>query len=109
MSLKIEIKNAVKNSRNVTSMKTGTAKDFTFHTQPAYVTTFDQAGNSNPYPEMIEIDLKEKQEPFPVGFYTVMLQSFYVGDFKKLTLGTLVLAPLASVTSAADYNKAKAA
>ena len=48
MSLKIEIKNAVKNSRTVTSMKTGTAKDFTFHTQPAYVTTFDQAGNPNP-------------------------------------------------------------
>ena len=110
MSLRIEIKNCVKNTRIVTSTKTGVAKDFTFHTQPAYVTTYDTAGNQNPYPEMVEIDLKDNQEPFPVGFYQVLPQSFYVGDFKKLTLGALHLAQIASAVpaTAADYSKSKA-
>lgn len=104
MPLQIEVKNAVKNSRTVTSNKTVPPKDYVFHTQPAYVTTYDQAGNINPYPEMIEIDLKSDQEPFPVGLYEVLPQSYYVGDFKKLTLGSLHLKPKAAAPATAQAD-----
>lgn len=75
---------------------TGTAKSgkpYHIRKQVGWAYTYDQAGQMNPYPERIEMQVGEGQEAFPVGRYTLAPQSFYVGDFNSLAIGRPVLLP----------------
>lgn len=69
--------------------------------QPGYAYTYDKAGTPNPYPELIEINLEKDQPAFAVGFYTVSDSCFFVGDFHQLSIGRLVLTPIAAAAAPA--------
>lgn len=72
---------------------TKNGKDWKIRTQIGYARIPDRDGNEQPYPESIKIDLAKDQPPYEPGLYVVADNSYYVGDFQKLTLGRLVLAP----------------
>jgi len=95
MSIKIEVKNGVATSRNVTAMKGKNAGQvMTMTEQEAWAFTADRDGNPAPYPTRISINLEQGQQPYPPGIYTLAPQSIYVGDFGKLKIGRTVLVPL---------------
>lgn len=101
--IRIEIKSSTPNERSGT--KNG--KDWLIRTQPAYALIPDENGELPPYPESIEVDLKRDQAPYALGVYTLHPASFFVGDFKKLSIGRLILVktPVAS-TQPAPLSKA---
>ena len=86
--LKIEIKHAVATEISGVS-KAG--KPYSIRKQPAWAYTYDQHGRLQEYPERIEINLADGQEPYPVGFYQLAPSSFFVGDFHQLVVGRPVL------------------
>lgn len=88
--IKIEIKDASVQTRNGNSPKTG--KPYSIRSQEAWAHTVNRAGNLNPYPEKITINLNDDQQGYPPGMYQLQPQSIYVGDFGSLRLGTPVLA-----------------
>ncbi len=90
MSIIIEVKSPVIQEISGTA-KSG--KPYHIRKQVAWAYTYDQAGNQNPYPERIEMQIADNQEGFPAGRYTLAPQSFYVGDFNSLSIGKPVLTP----------------
>ena len=101
--IRIEIKSSTANERS--GNKNG--KDWMIRTQSAYALIPDENGEFPPYPESIEVDLKRDQAAYSPGVYTLHPASFFVGDFKKLSIGRLMLvkAPAAS-TQPAPLSKA---
>lgn len=83
--IKIEVRDAVATVRNITS-KAG--KELQFREQAAYAFTLDRNGAVRPYPESIRINLRDGQEPYAVGMYTLAPASVWVDRF-----GGLALAP----------------
>lgn len=68
-------------------------RDWSMRTQSGYAYTLDQNGGPKAYPELIKIDLAKEQPAYQPGKYLVADGSFFVGDFGKLSIGRLVLAP----------------
>lgn len=91
MSILIEVKSPVVTEINGTS-KAG--KPYHMRKQTAWAYTFDQHGKPQPFPERIEFNLNDQQEPFGAGRYTISPQSFFVGDFNSLSIGRLLLDPV---------------
>lgn len=98
MSLLVEVKSAVATEISGVS-KAG--KPYNIRKQVAWAHTYDDQGKLNPYPERIEMNLANGQDPYPVGRYTLSDSCFYVGDFNQLSIGRLVLDQLISRTSSA--------
>lgn len=96
--IKIEIKEAVKNRREVTRKQDG--KIITFYEQPAWAHTYTQGGNPNVYPEAVTINLDQHQEPYAPGFYTLTPESIWVNRFKQLELSKVRLRSIAAAPSA---------
>lgn len=95
MSIRIEVKLGVANSRNVNVSKGKNAGTvMTMIDQEAWAFTVDKDGNPHPYPTKISIGLEQGQQPYPAGMYTIAPSSIYVGDFGRLKLGRLVLIPI---------------
>lgn len=92
--LKIEIKSTLITEVSGTS-KAG--KPYHIRKQSAWVHTFDQAGNPQPFPERVEFNLAEQQPAYPVGVYTLSPKSFFVGDFNQLSVGRPILDPFLAV------------
>jgi hypothetical protein len=87
--LRIEVKSNLFQQISGTS-KAG--KPYSMRKQAAYAYTYDQMGTPNPYPERIEFNLADGQEPWPIGQYTLSPACFYVaGDFKELSIGRPIL------------------
>lgn len=91
--LKIEIKSPLVTEISGTS-KAG--KPYFIRKQAAWAHTYDAQGTINPYPERIELSLNDEQDPFPIGIYTLSDKSFFVGDFCTLSVGRLILDPVAA-------------
>lgn len=91
MSIRIEIKSSKVQEINGTS-KAG--KPYHIVKQAAWAYTFDSFGELNPFPERIEINIADGQQPFPVGMYSIDPRSFFVGDFNSLSIGRLLLTPV---------------
>lgn len=91
MSCIIEIKSPTITEVSGTS-KLG--KPYHLRKQTAWAYLMDSQGHPQPYPERIEFNLNEGQQPFAVGRYTVSPASFFVGDFFQLSIGRLILDPL---------------
>lgn len=90
MTILIEVKSPVVTEVSGTS-KAG--KPYHMRKQSAWAYTYDQQGKPQPFPERIEFNLNDGQEPFPVGRYMISPQSFFVGDFNSLSIGRLILDP----------------
>jgi len=88
MSLVIEVRSP--------EVKTRAVKGFTFNEQAAFVSgLFDRDGDPIANPVKVLLPLGDSPTPFPVGKYTLAPQSFFVGDYSKLTLARqLRLVPL---------------
>lgn len=97
-ALRIEVKSSLFQTISGTS-KAG--KPYSMRKQAAWAYTYDQMGAPNPFPERIEFNLADGQEPWPVGIYTLSPASFYVaGDFKELSIGRPILDPVAQQRAA---------
>lgn len=90
--IKIEIKDATVNTRSGKARATG--RDYTIRSQEGYAHTVSRNGNLNAYPEKISITLEDGQSAYPPGNYQIAPSSLFVGDFGRLTLGSLTLIPL---------------
>lgn len=88
--LRIEVKSPLITEVSGTSRA---GKPYHIRKQVAWAYTYDQTGTLNPYPERIEMNIADGQEPFPVGNYTLAPQSFFVGDFNSLAIGRPILTP----------------
>lgn len=88
--MQIEITSTVINERS--GNKNG--KDWNIRTQVGYAFIPDEHNKPQPYPESITIDLKKDQPAYPVGRYLVSDSSYFVGDYGKLSIGRLTLAPM---------------
>lgn len=103
MTVRIEIKSAVLNPREITP-KTGpnVGKPITFYEQEAWITLPGNDGLPRPFPQrlVINIDVERKQAAFPVGVYTLGDTSFFINRFAGLEIGRLGLVPVATQQSA---------
>jgi|OpeIllAssembly_1097287.scaffolds.fasta_scaffold02466_6 hypothetical protein len=81
--IKIEVRDPIAKSRTVTS-KAG--KQFTFVEQEAYAFTFDREGKPHPYPQSVTLSLREGQEPYAVGVYSLAPTSVWVDGYRHLAL-----------------------
>lgn len=96
--IKIEVKEAKKERREITSKKDG--KQMVFYEQPAYAHTLDKDGRARAYPESCHISLEADQEPYAPGFYTLDPVSIYVDRFGGLALSRPKLKPIGSSVAA---------
>lgn len=91
--IKVEVKSTEVVTKSGVSARTN--KPYSIREQVAvYAFLFDRDGRANPYPTRVTISLRDEQEPYPVGLYTLAPESFYVDRFNALSLG-LVLRPMA--------------
>lgn len=92
--IQIEVKSTEVTTKSGTSAKSG--KPYSIREQVAvYAFLHDREGKPNPYPTRISISLRDDQEPYPVGLYTLAPESLYADRFSQLSLGP-VLRPIAS-------------
>jgi hypothetical protein len=85
--LKIEIKEA-----NLTGRKWKSG-DLVYE-QHAWAFIPERNGNTAQYPQKVTLRLADQAQPYPVGTYRLMPQSFYVGDYNVLIVGQAILEPL---------------
>lgn len=99
--LKIEVKEAKVHSEEIKPSTKPGAKQFQpfmKFTQPAYVHTYDQAGNLQPYPQSFRIGMEKDQPAYPVGFYELHPRCIYVDRNGNLAVGRLHLVPVKAST-----------
>ena len=94
--IKIEVSSAEVFVKSGIAAKSG--KPYNIRDQEAYAHTVDRNGAPQKYPQKIKINLRDDQQPYAVGVYTICPTSFFVDRFDSLTLG-LILRP--SVAAAA--------
>ena len=68
-------------------------KNWVIREQPAYAHLLDEHSKPFKYPVACSIPLETDAPPYQAGFYTLDLRSVYVGDFRRLELGRVKLAP----------------
>ncbi|MDO9449342.1 MAG: single-stranded DNA-binding protein [Rugosibacter sp.] len=91
MSIKIEVSSAEVLTKSGIAAKTG--KPYTIREQEAYAHTVSQDGTPQKYPSRIKVMLKDNQQPYAPGFYTIAPESFFVDRFDSLDIG-LILRPI---------------
>lgn len=82
--IKIEIKSAEVKTKSGVSAKTG--KNYSIREQEGYAFTFNREGKPNAYPERIVLSLRDEDQPYQPGFYTICPSSFYVAGFGVLSM-----------------------
>ena len=90
--IRIEIKSLVIAERSGISNNNG--KPYTMREQFGWAQLFSDDGTPEPYPTKIKIGLEANQQPYPIGVYSVALNTFYVGKYDDLQLGRLKLQAL---------------
>jgi len=88
MQIRVEVREAVKNRRDVPTKSGNVA---TFFEQPVWALLFDRSGKVKPYPEEIVLPLKENEEPYPPGQYVLAPASVWANRFKRLDLAPKLL------------------
>ena len=96
--MRIEIKSD--KIQEISGISKSSSKPYLIRKQSGYAYVVDEAGQPQPYPESIDINLDREQPPYVPGMYLVMDSSFYVGDFKSLSIGKLRLQPLEAAKAA---------
>jgi len=64
--------------------------------QQGFAFTVDKNGVPDEYPSKITVRLEDGQAPYAPGEYELEERSYYVGQYGRLTLGNLVLRPIAA-------------
>ena len=95
--IRIEIVSTVVDERS--GNKNG--KNWQIREQSAYAHLLDEHSKPFKYPVACSIPLEKDAPPYQPGFYALDLRSVYVGDFRRLELGRVKLAPAGSVSKAA--------
>ena len=90
--IRIEVKNASYKSKS--GSKNG--NPWTMNFQQIYIHGYYQDGfpSDSARPSSIQLD-KDNPQPYAVGLYSLSDESFYFGEFDRLTLGRMKLVPLA--------------
>ncbi|MDL1889327.1 helix-destabilizing protein [Nitrospirales bacterium NOB] len=92
--INIEVKSTEVSTKSGFSARNN--KPYSIREQVAvYAFLHDREGKPNPYPTRISITLRDEQDPYPVGLYTLAPESLYADRFSQLSLGP-VLRPLPS-------------
>lgn len=80
--IRIDIDDASVNVRSGTN----TRGPWQSREQTAWVHLFERNGTPQPHPQRMIVRLDDDQQPYPVGKYQLADNSFYLGDFGRLTL-----------------------
>jgi hypothetical protein len=98
--IKIEIESAEVKTKSGVSARTG--KPYSMREQKGYVYTCDRDGKPNRHPNTLVLTLREDQQPYAAGFYTLSPASFYTNKYDQLEVSpVLVAVPVAAVKAAA--------
>lgn len=90
--INIEVKSTEVTVKSGTSARTN--KPYSIREQQGvYAFLHDRDGKQSPYPTRISVTLRDEQEPYPVGMYTLAPESLYADRFNQLSLGP-VLRPI---------------
>lgn len=88
--IKVEITNKpIETKSGIVSKGPRAGQPFSIRSQIAYLHR-----DGDPYPEKFKVQLDDDTQPYAPGFYTISPNSFYVGDFDRLTVSPK-LVPLA--------------
>ncbi|MCZ2152945.1 MAG: G5P family DNA-binding protein [Bryobacterales bacterium] len=83
--INIEVKSTEVIVKSGNSARTG--KPYSIREQVAvYAFLHDRDGKPNPYPTRVSVTLRDEQEPYPVGLYTLAPESLYADRFAQLSL-----------------------
>ena len=96
--MRIEIKSD--KVQEISGIGKASGKPFTIRKQSGYAYVVDDNGQPQPYPESIDLNLDREQLAYAPGMYVVLDASFYVGDFKSLSIGKLRLQSLEAAKAA---------
>lgn len=87
--INIEVKSTEVSTKSGNSARTG--KPYSIREQVGvYAFLHDRDGKPNPYPTRITVILRDEQEPYPVGLYTLAPESLYADRFAQLSLGPVL-------------------
>lgn len=90
--INIEVKSTEVTVKSGNSARTG--KPYSIREQQGvYAFLHDRDGKQSPYPTRISVTLRDEQEPYSVGMYTLAPESLYADRFNQLSLGP-VLRPI---------------
>lgn len=90
--IKIEIESSEVRVKSGVAAKTG--KPYQIPEQKGYAYLLDRDGKPNRHPSPLIIALRDGQQPYPPGVYTLAPSSFYTDRFDNLALSP-VLVPVA--------------
>lgn len=88
--LKVEVTSVAVVERRIAS-KQDSKVIYIFREQAGYVSLVDSMGVVDKHPQKFKIGLEEKQEPFPVGFYSISPESLFINKHGNLSIGRLSL------------------
>lgn len=90
--MRIEVKSTAVAERKGVS---DAGRPWSIREQQAYAHVLDRDGKPEEYPQKITLRLDEGDQAYPAGEYTLADASFYVGQYGRLTVGTVKLQALA--------------
>lgn len=95
--IRVEVSSVEVKERPVSFLaKDGKKKEFLAREQVVYAYVVGASGQPSAYPEKALVNLDEKQEPYPVGWYSLAPQSVQLNRFCKMELRAIRLVPLKS-------------
>lgn len=97
--IKIEVESTEVKTKSGQSAKTG--KNYSIREQDAWAYLVDPEGKPQKHPVAMKITLEDNQVPYAVGAYHLLDSSIYVGDFGRMSVGRVRLAPIAAPVRAA--------
>ena len=62
--------------------------------QQGFAYTVDKEGRPDDFPSKVVVRLDDGANPYPVGEYVLDERSYYVAQYGRLSLGSLVLRPV---------------
>lgn len=97
--IKIEIDSAEVKTKSGVSARTG--KPYSMREQKGYAYTCDRDGKPNRHPNTLCITLRDDQQPYAPGFYTLSPASFYTNKYDQLEISPVLVPMQAPVKAAA--------
>lgn len=94
--IKIEVASEEVTTRQSRKSDPRTNQPYVFHEQEAFAFVAGRDGQPQRYPQRIRITLDDRQDAYKPGLYVLAPESVYVDRFGGLSLGRVVLRPMAA-------------
>lgn len=97
--IKIEIKSAEIRTKSGVAAKTG--KPYSIREQDGWAFTLGRDGKPNAYPVKLSLSLRDEQQPYQPGVYTLCPSSLYTNRFDQLEISPVLVPMVAEAKKAA--------